>query len=66
MTLFSNEPFQNLKRRKNVNDHYAETVNYINFKPNLLNTLLSDNITAKFHYFSMKTGKCYMEEKKTK
>ena len=48
-----------------MNDHYAETANDITFKLGLLTTLLSDNITAKFHYFSMKTEKCYMEDKKT-
>ena len=65
MTLFWNEAFQNQKCRKNVNDYYAETVNDIIFKFGLLTTLLSDNITAKFHYFSMETKKCYMEDKKS-
>ena len=47
-----------------MNDHYVETANDITFKPGLLTTLLSDNKTAKFHYFSMKTEKGYMEDKK--
>ena len=54
MTLFWNEAFQNQKCRKNVNDYYAETANDIIFKFGLLTTLLSDNITAKFHYFRWK------------
>ena len=37
-----------------MNDHYAETIDIV-FKIGLLANLLSDNITAKFHYFSMKT-----------
>ena len=49
----------------NVNDHHAETASKITFKFGLLTTPLSDNITSKFHYFSIKTKKCYMEEKKT-
>ena len=65
MTLFWNEPFQNQKCRKNVNDHYAETANDITFKLDLLTTLLSDNITAKFHYFAWKQKKSYIEDKKT-
>ena len=48
-----------------MNEYYAKTVNGITFKLGLLTTLLSDNITAKFHYFRMKTEKCYMEDKKT-
>ena len=64
-TLFLNEPFQNQKFRKIVNDHYAEAAIDIVFKIGLLANLLSDNITAKFHYFSMKTEKCYMEDKKS-
>ena len=46
-----------------MDDHYAETANDTTFKLGLLTTLLSDNITANFHYFSMKTKKCYMEDK---
>ena len=61
-TLFWNEPFQNQKFKKTVNDHYAEAAIDIVFKIGLLANLLSDNITAKFHYFSMKTEKCYMED----
>ena len=56
---------QNQKFRKTVNDHYAEAAIDIVFKIGLLANLLSDNITAKFHYFSMKTEKCYMEDKKS-
>lgn len=48
-----------------MNDHYAETVNDMTFKLGLLTTLFSDNVTAKFHYFIMKTEKRYMEDKKT-
>ena len=48
-----------------MNGHYDETANDITFKLSLLTTPLSDNVTAKFHYFSMKTEKCYMENKKT-
>ena len=47
-----------------MNDHYTETTNYIISKLGLLTTLLSDNITAKFHYSSMETEKCHMEDKK--
>ena len=64
-TLFWNEPFQNQKFKKAVNDHYAEAAIDIVFKIGLLANLLSDNITPKFHYFSMKTEKCYMEDKKS-
>ena len=48
-----------------MNDHYAETANDITVKIGLLTTLLSDNITAKFHYFSRKMEKCCMEDKRT-
>ena len=37
-----------------MNDHYVEKANNLTFKL----SLLSVNITAKFHYFNMKTGKC--------
>ena len=54
MTLFWNDLFQNQKCRKKMNDHYVEKANNLTFKL----SLLSVNITAKFHYFNMKTGKC--------
>ena len=48
-----------------MNDHYAETANDITFKPGLLTTHLSDNITAKFRYFSKEMEKYYNKDKKT-
>ena len=48
-----------------MNEHYAETANDITSKLGLLTTLSSDDITEKFHYFSMKMEKYYMEKKKT-
>ena len=44
-----------------MNDHDVEKTNNLTFKL----SLLSVNITAKFHYFNMKTGKCYMEDEKS-
>ena len=48
-----------------MNEHHAETASNITFKFGLLTTPLSDNITSKFRYFSIKTKKCYMVDKKT-